>query len=217
MSVRRRELDTPAGIARVHVERPAADVPTRGSLVLSHGAGGGIESADLVVLRQLVGSGWTYVRVEQPWRVAGRRIATPPRTLDSAWVPVVGALTTGRWALPRPLVIGGRSAGARVACRTAVAVGADAVLALSFPLIPPKGRASRAPEAQLVLGAGLPLAVVQGERDPFGTPAVVREALDDTVQVYPVRGDHSLGRHPSDVLHAVRTWLHTLSASAGDQ
>ncbi len=209
MTIRIREVDTPAGVARVHVERSAGDTRTLGSLVLSHGAGGGIESADLVALRELVAAGWTYVRVEQPWRVAGKRIATPPPTLDSAWIPVLGALSTGRWALPRPLVVGGRSAGARVACRTATAVRADAVLALSFPLDPPKSRPSRAPEAQLVLEAGLPLAVVQGERDPFGTPEGVRLALGGQAEVYPVRGDHSLSRHPHDVLDAVRLWLAT--------
>lgn len=209
MSLRRREIDTPAGLARAHVERPDVDVAPQGSLVLSHGAGGGIESADLVALRHLVASGWTYVRVEQPWRVAGKRIATPPRTLDSAWVPVLAALSTGRWALPRPLVVGGRSAGARVACRTATVVGADAVLALSFPLIPPKGRPSRAPEAHVVLDAGLPLAVVQGERDPFGTPEEVRRALGAHADVYAVRGDHSLNKNPDDALDAVRTWLAT--------
>ncbi len=209
MSLRRREIDTPAGIARVHVERPGPDVRNCGSLVLSHGAGGGIDSADLAALRALVSQGWTYVRVEQPWRVTGKRIATPPRTLDVAWVSVLTALTAGRWALPRPLVVGGRSAGARVACRTATAVGADGVLALSFPLVPPKGRPGRGPEAQLVLDAGLPLAVVQGERDPFGTPDDVRSVLSDAAWVYPVRGDHSLSRHPQDVVGAVRVWLAT--------
>lgn len=206
-----REIDTPQGPARVHVERPERAVPTRGSLVLSHGAGGGVHAADLVALRALVADGWTYVRVEQPWRVAGRRVATPPRTLDAAWAPVLAALCRGRWALRRPLVVGGRSAGARVACRMATQVGADAVLALSFPLVPPSGGASRADEARVVLDAGLPLAVVQGERDPFGTPDDVRRALGETAAVYAVRGDHSLGRHPEDVLAATGEWLRTLT------
>ncbi|MBO1755671.1 hypothetical protein J4030_11125 [Allobranchiibius sp. CTAmp26] len=209
MSVR--EIQTPQGPARVHVERPGRAAPTRGSLVLSHGAGGGVEAADLVALRALVDDGWTYVRVEQPWRVAGRRIATPPRTLDAAWVPVLAALCRGRWALPRPLVVGGRSAGARVACRTASQVGADAVLALSFPLVPPSGGPSRAHETQLVLDARLPLAVVQGQRDPFGTPDDVRTALGEAAAVYAVRGDHSFGRHPEDVLVATEGWLSALT------
>ena len=119
-----------------------------------------------MALTALTADGWLVARVEQPWRVAGRRIATPPAQLDTAWLAVLHRLTTGRGRLPVPLVVGGRSAGARVACRTAEAVGAAAVLALSFPLHPP-GRPdkSRADEARLVLDAGLPLAVVQGERD----------------------------------------------------
>ncbi|UIJ34678.1 alpha/beta family hydrolase [Allobranchiibius sp. GilTou73] len=211
MTLSVREIDTPQGPARVHVERPARGASLRGSLVLSHGAGGGVQAGDLVALRALVDDGWTYVRVEQPWRVAGRRVATPPRTLDAAWVPVLAALCRGRWALPRPLVVGGRSAGARVACRTAAEVGADAVLALSFPLVPPSGGPSRDHEARLVLDAGLPLAVVQGLRDPFGTPDDVCRALGEAVAVYAVRGDHSLGRHSEDVLVAADRWLGTLT------
>lgn len=211
MTLSVREIHTPQGPARVHVERPGRGVPPRGALVLSHGAGGGVQTADLVALRALVEDGWTYVRVEQPWRVAGRRVATPPRTLDAAWVPILAALCRGRWALPRPLVVGGRSAGARVACRTATQVGADAVVALSFPLDPPSGGPSRAHEARLVLDAGLPLAVVQGQRDPFGTPDDVRRALGAEAAVYAVRGDHSLGRHPEDVLVAADQWLAALT------
>lgn len=205
-AVRVREIATPGGPARAHIRRPAR--PAVGSLVLSHGAGGGIGAPDLVALTELVGAGWTYVLVEQPWRVAGRRIAGPPRTLDAAWVPVLASLTRGRWALPRPLVVGGRSAGARVACRTAQEVGAEAVLALSFPLHPPgRPEKSRAAEALSVSQAGLRLGVVQGERDAFGTPQEVREALGDAAQVMSARGDHSFSRHPDDVLDAARGWL----------
>lgn len=214
MTVRTRLIDTPPGPARVHVERPSADrsgPAGRGSLVLSHGAGGGIEAADLVALRALVDDGWIYVRVEQPWRVAGKKVATPPKTLDAAWVPTIAALTSGRWALPRPLVVGGRSAGARVACRTVAQVGADAVLALSFPLHPPSNPdRSRAFEAQGVLDAGLPLAVIQGERDPFGRPDDVRAALGDAPTVTGVPGDHSLARGTEQTLAAARAWLSTL-------
>lgn len=224
MTVRARLIDTPRGPARVHVERPpgglsgggakrgsASKPALRGSIVLSHGAGGGIDAADLVALRALVDDGWTYVRVEQPWRVAGKKVATPPKTLDAAWIPILAKLTGGRWALPRPLVVGGRSAGARVACRTASDVGADAVLALSFPLHPPNnpGR-SRAFEAQSVLDAGLPLAVIQGERDPFGRPDDVREALGSQPSITGVPGDHSLARGRDQVLAVTRAWLDTL-------
>lgn len=225
MTIRQRLIDTPSGPARVHIERPvrgsiargsAAEEgvsrPLRGSVVVSHGAGGGIDAADLVALRALVDDGWTYVRVEQPWRVAGKKVATPPKTLDAAWVPLLAALTSGRWALPRPLVVGGRSAGARVACRTAVEVGADAVLALSFPLHPPNNPdRSRAFEAQFVLDAGLPLAVIQGERDPFGRPDDVREALGAAPTITGVPGDHSLARGADQVLTAARAWLATLT------
>lgn len=200
-----RDIETPVGLARAHVER-AKDA--KGAIVLSHGAGGGINAADLQALRVLVEEGWTYVLVEQPWRVAGKKMAPLGPTLDKAWVPIMAALTSGRWRLPRPLIQGGRSAGARVACRTATEVGADAVLALSFPLHPPgKPEKSRAPEAQLVLDAGLPLGIVQGLKDPFGSPEDVRAALGPRAQVHDARGDHSFSRHSEDVLDGVRTWL----------
>lgn len=203
--MRIREIETPAGRARAHIMRAKS---ARGSIVLSHGAGGGIEAKDLQALTALVDDGWTYVLVEQPWRVAGKKMAPPPPVLDRAWLPTMAALTSGRWRLPTPLVQGGRSAGARVACRTAGAVGADAVLALSFPLCPPgKPEKSRAFEADQVLDTGLPLGIVQGERDPFGTPGEVRDALGSAAQVYSARGDHSFARHPADVLVAVREWL----------
>ena len=133
-----RVIQTPVGTARVHLARPDRhrDGPV-GALVLGHGAGGGVGAPDLEALTALTADGWVVARVEQPWRVAGRRIATPPAQLDTAWLAVLHRLTTGRARLPVPLVVGGRSAGARVACRTAAAVGATAVLALSFPLHPP--------------------------------------------------------------------------------
>ncbi|YAL84071.1 alpha/beta family hydrolase [Dermacoccaceae bacterium W4C1] len=210
MSVR--QIDTPVGPARAHLRR--AGEP-RGSLVLSHGAGGGIQAPDLQALTAVVELGWTYVLVEQPWRVAGKRMAPPPSVLDRAWLPIMAALTRGRWALPRPVVVGGRSAGARVACRTATEVGADAVLALSFPLHPPgKPEKSRAGEAELVLQAGLPLGIVQGERDPFGGPDDLRAALGERPQIFAARGDHGFSRHPSDVVDAATTWLGGLDAAA---
>lgn len=196
-------------MARAHVER-ARD--PRGSVVLSHGAGGGIGAKDLVGLKAIVDEGWTYVLVEQPWRVAGKKIAPLGPTLDKAWVPIIGALTTGRWKLPRPFIQGGRSAGARVACRTAVEVGADAVLGLSFPLHPPgRPEKSRAFEAQLVLDADIPLAIVQGDTDPFGSPDDVREALGERAHIFRAKGDHSFSRNPSDVVDEVRSWLNTLA------
>jgi uncharacterized protein len=200
-----RELDTPVGMARAHLWRPPHP---RGSVVLGHGAGGSTWSADLQALTSLTGQGWLVVLVEQPWRVAGRKLATPPAQLDVAWLAVLAALTSGRGSLPRPWVVGGRSAGARVACRTAAAVGADAVLALSFPLHPPgRPEKSRAHEADLVLEAGTRLAVIQGEKDPFGRPEEVRHALGAGAEVVQARGAHSFTSTPADVLTAAAAFL----------
>lgn len=158
--------DTPAGGARTTLF-PAETVPAKTVIALGHGAGGGIEAADLQALaRALPPLGITVALVEQPWRVAGRRLAPAPKTLDLGWLPVVAALRAGI-AADLPLVVGGRSAGARVAVRTAAASGADAVLALAFPLHPP-GRPDRSRAAEL-LGCPLPTLVVQGATDPFGT------------------------------------------------
>lgn len=205
-----KEIQTPVGIARAHVWRPT--VPC-GALVLGHGAGGTSWSADLLALTSLADAGWLVVLVEQPWRVAGRRVATPPAQLDVAWLAVMTALTSGRGALPRPLVVGGRSAGARVACRTAADVGADAVLALSFPLVPPgrPGR-SRASEALMVTVAGIRLTVIQGEKDPFGSPEDVRSALGTAADVVPARGNHSFTKTPTDVLAHAQTFLADLGS-----
>ena len=205
-----KEIHTPVGMARAHLWRPPT---SRGALVLGHGAGGLSWSADLQALTSLVVDGWLVVLVEQPWRVAGRKVATPPDQLDVAWLAVMASLTTGRVELPRPLVVGGRSAGARVACRTAVAVGADAVLALSFPLHPPgKPDKSRAPEALLVTDAGIPLTVIQGETDPFGRPEEVRSALASNAEVFAARGTHSFTKAPTDVLEAARAFLANLGS-----
>lgn len=163
------EVDTPVGWA--HVERAVVTGRRRkrGVLVLGHGAGGGVEARDLVALADaLPEAGISVLRVTSPWRVAGKKVATPPATLDVAWTAVLTALAGQGW-LGRPLVVGGRSAGARVACRTARSTGADACLALAFPLHPP-GRPEKSRSEELT-GAGVPTLVVQGERDPFGGPA----------------------------------------------
>lgn len=134
-------------------------------MVLGHGAGGGIAAADLVALaRGLPEHGITVVRVEQPWQVAGRKVSAPPATLDRAWLAVLEELEIGT-----PLVVGGRSAGARVACRTALTAGAYGVVALAFPLHPP-GRPQQSRVVELT-GAGVPVLVVQGTRDLFGGPS----------------------------------------------
>jgi uncharacterized protein len=175
----RESVETPAGAARItwHLADRAHSV-----LALGHGAGGGVEARDLAALAAaLPPHGVTVALVEQPWRVAGRKVAPAPRTLDVAWRALWPALT----ARGLPVVAGGRSAGARVACRTGRELGARAVLALSFPLHPPgRPEKTRAPE---LTGAGLPTLVVQGGRDPFGRPAEFPEGTD-VVEV--PHGDH---------------------------
>jgi uncharacterized protein len=168
-------VETPQGPGRCFVD--PADEPTA-LLVLGHGAGGGINAADLELLaRRLPVLGITVVRFEQPWRTAGRRIAGPPATLDEAWTAAVVGMRTQPWAADR-LVVGGRSAGARVACRTALAVEAAGVVCLAFPLhLPGRPEKSRAPE---LLMAGVPRLVLQGSKDTFGTPDEVREAMGAT-------------------------------------
>lgn len=167
-------LPTPAGDARAHLSPCPSAVPPVAVLVLGHGAGGGSQARDLVALAEaLPAAGVAVVRIDQPWRVAGRRIAPAPATLDTGWLAAVpGALAAladiDVRAGAAPLLLGGRSAGARVACRTAGALEAVGVIALAFPLHPP-GRPEKTRAAEL-LGAGVPVLVAQGERDPFGRP-----------------------------------------------
>ncbi|WP_448641542.1 alpha/beta hydrolase family protein [Geodermatophilus sp. URMC 63] len=205
-----RLVPTPLGPAGVHRDDPDGD--PRGTLVLGHGAGGGVTSADLTaVTAAAAAAGWRVLRVEQPWRVAGRRIAPAPPRLDTAWTAVLAAL---RPELSGPLVLGGRSAGARVACRTAAGQGADGVLALAFPLHPP-GRPERS-RAHELAAAGVPLAVVQGGTDAHGRPAEVEAALTGVpgASVVAVPGDHALSRAPAAVAAAAVTWLDELAAAS---
>ncbi|WNI22543.1 alpha/beta family hydrolase [Streptomyces sp. ITFR-16] len=156
-------VDTEAGTARI-TWLPAKK--PRLLLALGHGAGGGIEARDLRALAAaLPPQGVGVALVEQPWRVAGKKLAPAPKTLDTGWRGLWPALS----APGLPVVAGGRSAGARVACRTAAPLGARAVLALSFPLHPP-GRPEKS-RADELLGCGVPALVVQGGNDPFGRPA----------------------------------------------
>ncbi|MCI3932960.1 alpha/beta hydrolase family protein [Streptomyces sp. AN091965] len=156
-------VETDAGTARI-TWHPAERA--RAVLAVGHGAGGGIEARDLqAIAAALPAHGVTVALVEQPWRVAGKKVAPAPKTLDTAWRGLWPALAEPGL----PVIAGGRSAGARVACRTAVELGAAAVLALSFPLHPP-GRPEKS-RADELLGAGVPTLVVQGGNDPFGKPA----------------------------------------------
>lgn len=152
------EVETSIGTARVHLSGSGQAL-----LALGHGAGGGVDAADLVAARDAAHAlGWRVALVEQPWRVKGRKVAEAPPRLDRAWVEVLADLTGS------PLVVGGRSAGARVACRTAEEVGADAVLCFAFPLHPPNNPdRSRLPE---LLTPTVPVQVIQGSKDPFGVP-----------------------------------------------
>jgi predicted alpha/beta-hydrolase family hydrolase len=179
-------VPTPLGDARVHTT--AADDPVA-TLVLGHGAGGGVGTPDLAALAsRLPPLGVSVLLVDQPWVVAGRKVAAPPPTLDRGWLGVLASL--GVQGLRGPLLVGGRSAGARVACRTAETVGAAGVLALAFPLHPPAGRPTRLPELDLPAAAGLPVLVLQGTRDSFGGPADIPAAPGRVV--VPVAGaDHS--------------------------
>ncbi|MEF2527106.1 MULTISPECIES: alpha/beta hydrolase family protein [Streptomyces] len=181
---RTRSVETPAGEARI-TWYPAAG-GARLVLALGHGAGGGIEARDLQALAAaLPGRGTTVALVEQPWRVAGRKVAAAPKVLDEGWRGLWPALAEPGL----PVVAGGRSAGARVACRTGSALGAAGVLALAFPLHPP-GRPERSRAAELT-GAGLPVLVVQGGRDPFGRPEEFPAAGPPAYELLEVPGgDH---------------------------
>jgi hypothetical protein len=173
-----REIETPHGPARVRVHPPRYGV-ARATLVLGHGAGGGTDSADLAALvARLPAEAVEVVLVEQPWRVAGKRVAAAPAVLDEGWLAVLKDLRGSGHGLRR-LVVGGRSAGARVACRTVEHAGADAVVCLAFPLHPP-GRPARSRVEELVAAAAVaPVVVVQGARDAFGTPDEVAVAAHD--------------------------------------
>ena len=198
------EIDTPYGRARVHLHSAES---ARAALILGHGAGGGVEAPDLVAASEAARTEHVSVAlVEQPYRVAGRRSPAPARQLDAAWTAVVEALR-GEVLHELPLIVGGRSLGARVACRTAEALGAAAVLCLAFPLEPParagKPRQSRLAELDAVK---VPTLVVQGERDPFGIPPP-----GPTREVVTVPGDHGLKTDLAAVASAVRHWLPTLT------
>jgi predicted alpha/beta-hydrolase family hydrolase len=194
-------VETPHGQAKVYLhlaERP------RGALVLGHGAGGGVSAPDLVAATNAAqAEQFTVALVEQPYRVAGRRSPAPAHQLDTAWTAVVDHLRAGELR-DLSLVTGGRSSGARVACRTADATGSVGVLCLAFPLQPPRraGNApapSRLPELDAV---SVPLLVVQGASDQFGMPTP-----GPTRTVVQVPGNHSLRTNAEAVRDAVQAWL----------
>lgn len=203
------EVDTPHGPANVHLY--PADRP-EGALVLGHGAAGGVTSPDLVAVTDVARSeGLSVALVEQPYVVAGRRSPAPVHQLDESWTAVVERLARSELhGLPR--VVGGRSLGARVACRTAEATGAVAVLCLAFPLQPPRRPGASATKSRLpeLDGVTVPMLVVQGDRDPFGVPpAAARRA------VVQLSGNHSLRTDVEALARAVRAWLPRVVSQAG--
>jgi uncharacterized protein len=197
------KIDTPTGPARAHLHEAASPSV---ALVLGHGAGGGVEAPDLIAARDAaLEEGVSVALVEQPYRVAGRRAPAPAKRLDEAWVAVMEHLR-GKELEGLSLIAGGRSLGARVACRTVVETGAAAVLCLAFPLLPPrrnKPPQSRLPELEAV---PLPVLVVQGESDRFGMPPEGTKR-----KVVKVRGDHGLKADPEAIAGAVREWVDGLN------
>ena len=199
--VRVLEVESPSGRARVYLH--AADRP-RAALVLGHGAGGGVEAPDLVAAREAaLAEGVSVGLVEQPYRVAGRRSPASAGQLDAAWLAVVSRFRE-RELGGLPLLVGGRSLGARVACRTAGVTNAVAVVCLAFPLQPPQrtGSAPRPSRLAELDGVAVPTLVVQGTRDPFGIPPANRQRT-----VVEVPGDHSLKGDLPAVAAAVGSWL----------
>jgi predicted alpha/beta-hydrolase family hydrolase len=191
------EIDTPHGPARVHLNKIRG---AQGAVVLGHGAGGGVGSVDLQAAAQAAAAEtFSVALVEQPYRVAGRRSPAPARQLDAAWIAVIQHLRAG--PLKRvPIVTGGRSAGARVACRTAGETGATAVLCLAFPLHPP-GRPEKSRQDELD-GVPVPVLVIQGKSDPFGMPAPAGNRT-----VVTVAGNHSLRADLDAIRTAIAHWL----------
>ncbi|MFE9635932.1 alpha/beta family hydrolase [Streptomyces sp. NPDC006463] len=216
MTTRTESVETPAGEARItwYTARKSRLV-----LALGHGAGGGVEARDLQALAAaLPARGITVALVEQPWRVAGKKVAAAPKVLDEGWRALWPALA----GPGLPVVAGGRSAGARVACRTAAALGAAGVLALAFPLHPP-GRPEKS-RAEELLGAGLPTLVVQGGRDSFGRPqefpepaagvpyALVEVAYADHGFAVPKKAETTQEEALGVITEAVAEWLAALEA-----
>jgi uncharacterized protein len=202
------EVATPHGQANAHLH--SADEP-RAALVLGHGAGGGVTAPDLVAVTDLARSeGISVALVEQPYRVAGRRSPAPARQLDAAWTAVVDHLLANELG-GLALIVGGRSMGARVACRTAAATGAVGVLCLAFPLQPPRRSGGAATPSRLAEldEVTVPTLVVQGARDRFGiAPATASRTVVE------VPGDHSLRTDVQAVAAAVQAWLPSVVGQA---
>ena len=200
-------VETPQGQGRLFVD--LAEQPSS-LLVLGHGAGGGVSAADLELLAaRLPALGTTVVRFEQPWRTAGRTAGAPPPKLDEAWRAALGWLVEQEWA-QHPLLVGGRSAGARVACRTASDTNPAAIVCLAFPLHLP-GRPEKSRVAEL-LAPSAPRLVLQGTKDSFGTPEQIRIAIGtaEGIKLVELPGaDHSyrIGKSSDFTVADLRTTL----------
>lgn len=194
-------VPTPHGDARVHVARPAG-APV-GLMMVGHGAGGGVTAHDLqLATEEALRAGLVVALVEQPYRVAGRKAPAPPAQVDAAWCAVVEHVHRGDLG-DLPLIVGGRSFGGRVACRTSDDVGATGVLCLAFPVHPPgRPEKSRLPELTSVT---VPTLVVQGERDPFGMPDP--KSLPSNITLAVVSSDHSLKKDAPAIRAAITSWL----------
>jgi len=201
------EIPTPSGAAVAEIDRPRT--PAAALLVLTHGAGAGVDSADVSAVRgAALKAGIAVVRLTQPYRVAGRSAPPAATKQDEAWLAAIAALRRRKALAGLPMVTGGRSNGARVACRTAVASGAIGVVALAFPLHPP-GRPELSRLAELD-EAGVPVLIVQGDRDPFGMPP---PALGRELRV--INGaTHSLKRELPAIGAAVTRFVTSVAARA---
>jgi uncharacterized protein len=197
-----RIIETPHGPARAFVHPVASPI---GGLVLGHGAGGGVSARDIIaVTNAALEASIAVALVEQPYRVAGRRSPAPAKQLDAAWIAVLGDLRAGPLAGVE-VVTGGRSSGARVACRTAGATGAAGVLCLAFPLVPPRRRTATEPPPSRIgelEGVEVPVLVIQGVSDPFGMPPAAPGRT-----VVEVTGTHSLAAERPRIAAAARNWL----------
>lgn len=194
------DIDTPHGRAQFDIVKPSTQ--PRGLLVLTHGAGGGVDAPDLVALCEAARvAGLVVARVTQPYRVAGRKAPGKSTTQDEAWCAVVRHLCARTECDQLPLAVCGRSNGARVACRTAHSLEAQAVVALAFPLRPPK-RPERSRVTEL-RSTGVPTLVVNGDRDPFGVP----EPNDATTLDVRPGERHELAKAPDDIAQGAATWV----------
>jgi predicted alpha/beta-hydrolase family hydrolase len=193
-------VPTPHGDARVHLTRPAED--PSGLMMLGHGAGGGVTAPDLTLASEAgLAAGFAVALVEQPYRVVGRRAPAPLGQVDTAWRTVAEHLADV--APDARFIVGGRSFGARIACRTAADVGASGVLCLAFPLHPP-GRPEKSRLVELT-SVTVPTLVVQGMRDAFGVPDP--KDLPDNITLAVVDGDHSLKKDAAAIRATTNEWL----------